>query len=328
MRTEITEEERAALQVLRGTHVGVLEAALVAKEALGASRGRVSRAKKCIRLGAEALRMQEKTVCFETAVAAVLDARKDRRAQTLTDFRYICRRLMKRCPGLAQRRLRSLTPQECTEYLHAAFATPRQFVKAKAVLSAVFSTARRHGWCDRNPVRLIESPRVAEQRITVLSPLEIKQLLHTAEEYDNGSCLPAVGLMLYAGIRPHEVARLTWTQIDLKNKTIAIEARHSKTGGSRQVTIYPPLNRLLKRHQRPAARRICPRGWTKRWSGLHRRIPFRWVQDILRHTYATYHLQQCRDYTALQYEIGHRSTRLLRTRYVNFNGLSHHTRLF
>lgn len=87
MSTDISEEERAALQVLRATHVGVLEAALVAKEALGASRGRVSRAKKCIRLGAEALRMQEKTVRFETAVAEALDARKDRRARTLTDFR-------------------------------------------------------------------------------------------------------------------------------------------------------------------------------------------------------------------------------------------------
>ena len=321
MSTAISEEERAALQVLRGTNVGVLEAALVAKEALGASRGRVSRAKKCIRLGKDALRQREKTVSFETAVAEALEARKDRRARTLSDFRYICRRLMKRCPGLAQRRLRSLSPQECAEYLHAAFDTPRQFVKAKAILSAVFSTARRRGWCDRNPVQLVESPRVVEQRITILTPSEIEQLLQTAEEYDNGSCLPAVGLMLYAGIRPHEVARLTWAQIDLENKTIAIEARHSKTGGSRQVTIHPPLSRLLKRHQRPDARRICPHGWTKRWCGLHRHLPFRWVQDILRHTFATYHLQQFRDYTALQYEIGHRSTQLLRTRYINFNDL-------
>ncbi len=132
MSTVLSEEERAALQVLRATHVGVLEAALVAKEALGASRGRVSRAKKCIRLGADALRMREKTVRFETAVAEALDARKDRRARTLSDFRYICRRLMKRCPGLAQRRLRSLSPQECAEYLHAAFNTPRQFVKVQS----------------------------------------------------------------------------------------------------------------------------------------------------------------------------------------------------
>lgn len=103
--------------------------------------------------------------------------------------------------------------------------------------------------------------------------------------------------MLYAGIRPHEVERLTWAQIDLENETIAIEARHSKTGGSRSVTIHPPLRRF------------------------HRLLPFRWEPDVLRHTFATYQLKQFRSYTELQYEIGHRSSSLLRTRYVNFNGL-------
>lgn len=328
MSTAISEEERAALQVLRGTNVGVLEAALVAKEALGASRGRVSWAKKCIRLGADALRQREKTVSFETAVAKALETRKDRRARTLSDFRYICRRLMKRCPGLTQRRIRSITPQECAEYLHAAFDTPRQFVKAKAILSAVFNTARRRGWCDRNPVQLVESPRLVEQRITILTPTEIEQLLKSAEEYDNGSCLPAVGLMLYAGIRPHEVERLTWAQIDLENKAVIIEARHSKTGGSRRVTIHPPLCRLLKQHQKPESQFICPSGWTLRWRGFHRLLTFPWVPDVLRHTFATYHLKQFRSYTALQYETGHRSSSLLRTRYVNFSGLRNADLLF
>ena len=83
------------------------------------------RALKCIRAGAEALRLQEKTVTFEKAVTAALEARKERRIRTLYDFRYFTRRFMLRCAGLARRRVRSITPQECAEYIETAFDTPR-----------------------------------------------------------------------------------------------------------------------------------------------------------------------------------------------------------
>ena len=48
--------ELAAIEVLRQTGVDVLEAALVAKRALEAGRGRVKRAMGCIAAGEEELR--------------------------------------------------------------------------------------------------------------------------------------------------------------------------------------------------------------------------------------------------------------------------------
>ena len=242
---EISSQERAALAVLKSTKVDILEAALVAKEALAAGRGRVKRARRCIIAGADSLRRQEKTVTFEKAVAAALDARKDRRARTIWDFRYFARRFMKLCKGLAQRRVRAITSAECAGYIEVAFDTPRQRQKARMVLSGVFSTAMKRGWCDVNPVARVEVPRVVEQRIEILQPNEIERLVETARHYHGGSCLAAVGMMLYAGIRPHEVARLSWAQVDLEGGSIAILPQHSKTGGARSVTIYPPLRRLL-----------------------------------------------------------------------------------
>ena len=115
--SEFEPSDVAALEVLRATGIDVLEAALVAKEALVAGRGRVKRARECISAGAEALRAREKTVTFERAVEAALEERSDRRKRTVMDFRYICKRLMKRCKGLAKRRVRSITPQECAGYL-------------------------------------------------------------------------------------------------------------------------------------------------------------------------------------------------------------------
>ena len=319
-------DHQAALAILNATGVPVLEAAILAKEALAANRGSIRRARRCLAAGAEALRQQERTVSFEQAVAAALAARKDRRIRTVYDFRYFTRRFMKRCAGLARRRVRSITPQECAEYIESAFDTPRQRQKARLILSGVFSTAMKRGWCDANPVARVEAPRVVEQPVPVLTPQEIEQLTTTAEAYQGGSCAAAVGMMLYAGIRPHEVARLTWAQVDLQARAIYILPRHSKTGGARRVTVHRPLQRILRAHKREENEKICPPNWLRHWRELRRTSGWgcgrKWPQDALRHTFASYHLSHFRSYAELQLEIGHRDAALLRTRYVDQRGVT------
>ena len=242
--------EAAALEVLRSTGAGLIEAAIVAKAALAVGRGKMKRAMKCIEAGDEALRMREKTVTFERAVEVALEVRKDRRKRTVVDFRYISRRLITRCKELAKRRVRSITPMECAEYIRQAFDTPRQRNKARLILSGVFSTAVKRGWCAENPVRLVEPERIEEKRIRILSKEEIDRLMATAERYEGGACLAAVGMMLYAGIRPHECERLRWSDIRLAEGAICISPQHSKTGGARCVTIHPPLARILRHVQK------------------------------------------------------------------------------
>ena len=232
----------------------------MARAALEAGRYKVKRAMKCVALGAEELKRQEKTVSFEKAVAEALEARKGRRARTQSDYRYVTRRFMKRCEGLAQRRVRSIRPEECAAYIEQAFSTPSQRAKARRVLSAVFGTAVKRGWCSENPVQKVDVPRVEEKRIEILSMDEITALLDAARSYRGGICLAAVGMMLYAGIRPHEVARLTWDEVDTRNKSISILPQHSKTGGARLVTIQPPLQRILQESPQHSGR-ICPTQW-------------------------------------------------------------------
>ena len=322
MRIELTENDFAALTLLKSTGVPSLAAAQLACTALKIGRGKVKRALKCLTAGDEALRQQERTVSFEKAVDAALEARKDRRTRTVYDFRYFTRRFMKRCKGLAKRRVRAMTPQECAGYIEQAFDTPRQRQKARLILSGVFGTAVKRGWCDANPVARVEAPRVVEQQVPILTPQEISDLQQAAATYRGGSCAAAVGMMLYAGIRPHEVARLSWEQVDLQERAIYILPRHSKTGGARRVTIHRPLLRILRAHKRANGERICPANWLHHWRELRRAAGWdsparRWPQDALRHTFASYHLSHFRSYAELQLEIGHRDATLLRTRYVD-----------
>lgn len=322
MNQTITEEEYAALIILRNTGIGVMGAALIAKEALEKGRGRVRRARKCLQLGEEELKRQEKTVTFRTAVQAALEARQGRRPRTLIDFRYFTRRIMKLCPGLAERRVRCIRPEECKYWLERAFSSLHQRRKARAILSGVFSSAIKRGWCDTNPIAKVDCPRVEEKPVPILKPDEITRLTTTAEQYGDGCCAAAVGLMLYAGIRPHEVARLTWNEIDLQEEAIYLRPRHSKTGGARRVTIHKPLLRILQGRCRDAGTSICPPNWLQHWRKLRctagwNSTTHRWPQDTLRHTFASYHLSHFRSYSELQCEIGHRNASLLQTRYVD-----------
>ena len=317
-----TDKEQAALAILKSTGADILEAAIVAKKALEAGHGRIRRAMKCLAAGENALRQQTRTVSFEKAVQAALEARRARRLRTIYDFRYFCKRFMKRCPGLAKRRMRSITPQECAQYIDMAFDTPRQRRKARLILSGIFSTAEKQGWCDTNPVTKVEAPHVVETQVPVLKPDEIAKLTTTAEQYRDGSCAAAVGMMLYAGIRPHEVARLTWAEVDLQERAIYIHPRHSKTGGARRVSIHKPLLRILKKRYKRDDASICPPNWLQHWQKLRHAAGWnsathRWPQDTLRHTFASYHLSHFRNYAELQCEIGHRDASLLQTRYVD-----------
>ena len=134
-------------------------------------------------------------------------------------------------------------------------------------------------------------------------------------------------MMLYAGIRPHEVARLTWAQVDLRERAIYILPQHSKTGGARRVTIHKPLMKILRRYKEIThEKKICPPGWLRHWRELRRAAGWGspahpWPQDALRHTFASYHLSHFRSYAELQVEIGHRDATLLRTRYLCMNGV-------
>lgn len=314
-------KEQAALAILKSTGADILEAALVAKKALEAGHGKIGRAMKCVAAGANSLKQQTRTVSFEKAVESALEARQGRRTRTIYDFRYFSRRFMKRCPGLAKRRVRSIKTQECVQYIEMAFTTPRQRQKARLILSGIFSTAVKRGWCDTNPVAKVEAPRVEETRVPILSTEEIAKLLSSAQQHLNGQCAAAVGLMLYAGIRPHEVARLTWNEVDLQERAIYILPRHSKTGGARRITIHNPLMRILQQRKQQESTFICPANWLKKWRELRRTAGWdgnkKWPQDTLRHTYASYHLSHFRSYAELQCEIGHRDASLLRTRYID-----------
>ena len=323
----MTNEIISATTLLEGRGISILDATRLICNALDAfpkssALTPVQFCSKIIEAGKRQVHIVEMSV--SEGFAVYLESKQHLRKDSFNDIRYLGKRLLRTKPELGKRNFSELSVAECEEWINSAFSTPSQHNKARAMLHGLFEFALRREWCDKNPIKRIERKKVVEKEIQPLKLAETKRLIKTAQ---NESPVYAVvaALLVYTGIRPHEVRRLTWRDIDTEEKTITVRSQCSKTGGVRQVEIPPVLNRLLITHSRELKEeKICPPNWQRRWRKIRNNSGFRgcWVQDVLRHTYASFHAKNYADLPRLQLNMGHRDLSLLRSRYVNMHGIS------
>ncbi len=289
--------------------------------------------RRVLRVGISAVREQEQTVSFREAAEESLLRRTQagRRPTTLRDLRHFIRRLL-RVPGLAEKPLRSIGTAECRRALHTAFGnSAHSFRKGRTILHSIFAYGIRQQWCSFNPASSVELLPVEEREIKPLPLADCRRLMEVARTPRFHDCLGALALMLFAGVRPGEVARLRWGNLHLLEGVLVIAAHQSKTGGARRVELCPSLLRLLKRLRADdrslrGSKPICPPRWLNRWQLLRQAAGLasperRWVPDVLRHTFASYHALTHQNLPALQLQLGHRDARLLLTRYLNLSSL-------
>ena len=313
--------------LLNGTNISILDAARLIKNALDSkpSRCALSDVQFCsniIETGKRHIRKVEMSVCG--GFALYLETKTHLRAESFRDIRYLGNRLLKANPDFAERNFFEISVSDCEKWLSATFSSPSQFNKGRTMLHGLFEFALRREWCEKNVIKLIERKKVVEKEIKPLTISQTSRLLKTAKSKPYSDCLAAVGLLLLAGIRPREVRRLKWCDIDLDENFIIVRSVCSKTGGVRQVEICPALKKFLKESKNEPDSHICPPNWARRWRGIRDASGFKgiWTQDVLRHTYASYHAKCFRDLPRLQLNMGHRDQSLLRSRYVNMSGIT------
>lgn len=318
-------EDALAQSGISPTEAAILVLELVQGAGVTRLRGNalLRRCRDVISMGSEARKAARSSVGFARAAESSIREREGRRSRTLREIRNICSRLLREIPGLAQKRVRSIGSIECRRMIDQVFPTPRQRAKARIILHGIFAHCRRQGWCDTNPVEALPAPRLKECEISPLPWNSIRRLIRRAQDAQHRPCMAALGLMLWAGVRPAEVERLDWQDIDWEELVICVRPRHSKTGGARHITLQAVLAEWLKEAGIRESGSICPRNWRRRWLQLrHAAGIVPWQQDVLRHTFASYFIKQWRSYEKLQVEMGHRSANLLRTRYLSMKGVT------
>ena len=332
----MTDNEAAAARVLlAGTGLSLTDAArltLELREAAG--RGRtITSLRKIIKLGEESLSRSRLSVSVDKLYRIFSEKKEGWRSRTERDYKQVMRRIGECCPEFLRCRARAVTHEQVQTLIDSVFPTAQQRRKGRAILHSIFNYAEKRRWVNFNPVTATTTPRVREKEIVPLTLEEVRRLLEAARRCESGLCLIPFALMLFGGIRPREVSRLRWGDIDLEENVVRISPYNSKTGGARHVTIHEPLRELLlERKDRIglacfARELIVPKNFDKRWLRVRRSAGWNigettWPQDVLRHTFASYHAKFFKNFYLLQQEMGHASANLLRTRYLSMSGIT------
>ncbi len=311
--------KRLEKELLREHSLRVMDAVRLTMEcieglntrAAGVSRGElICLLRRVIAAGIAEIQAEERTEIFEKVAWESVEARANRRPTTTRDLRHYVRRML-RVEGVGQMPLRRMTAAQCREILQKAFGqSVHSYRKGRVILHSIFAYGMRREWCDFNPVDRIDNPEVAERSIVPLNEEEVLKLNSMAATRRFRDMRFSLSLLLYSGVRPAEVERISPEDVCWEERQVIIRSRNSKTGGGRVV----PLRSLPGLRQQDCH---VPPNWQKRWQALRRAAGFtHWVPDVCRHTFATYHAAYFRNLPELQLEMGHRDVSLLRSRYM------------
>jgi integrase len=176
-------------------------------------------------------------------------------------------------------------------------------------LAALFNFAKRRGYVSENPVADVERAKERETEIAILSVSDLARLLDCA----SAEMLPFWTIGAFAGLRPAEIERLTWSEIDFDAGVIEVKASKSKTASRRLVTIQPNLRKWLVPY-RTRKGRVCPVSLRRKSDEDRDRAGLRadWPQNALRHSFGSYHLAQFNDAAKLALEMGNSPATIFR----------------
>lgn len=151
---------------------------------------------------------------------------------------------VKSTPAKANQDIRYVTPADVTTFRDkaAARASARTANNRLKIVRVFLQSAWRAGFTDENVGAKVSVLKTDESVRRPFSMPELKKLLAVASDEWRGMIL--VGL--YTGQRLKDVATLTWANVDLAEKQIALTT--SKTKRRQIIPIAKPLSAYLEKH--------------------------------------------------------------------------------
>ncbi len=162
--------------------------------------------------------------------------------RTMMRYEQIVRDFLSSIGARAQAPLEALSTDAILEFKERWLSggrSPRTVNQTIKILKRPFKIALEEGLIDRNPVAAVRPIRTSSAKKGVFSPEQIQQLLEVAEGDWRGLILSGY----FTGGRLADLARLTWGDINLSEKTITFVQR--KTGSSVQIPIHQDLYEYL-----------------------------------------------------------------------------------
>jgi integrase len=250
----------------------------------------------------------EKSVTFKTLFEMFVASKKKRSEAHSRGLKYT----LPRFPRLHDRSVSEIQPDEIDAETEGMTPAVRNAFLRN--LRAVFNFGIKRRKLDRNPIAALDFEQIKNGEVVTLTPTDAEALMAAAEREND--LLPYHALALFAGIRPMELERLDWQHVDLTERHVIITAEVSKTGRRRIIDIETNLHAWLTHY---IANGGSTEGGVTPLTNLRKRLRGiraaakinEWVQDVMRHSYASYWLAEHGDIDRLTVYLGHTNPTML-----------------
>lgn len=195
----------------------------------------------------------------------------------------------------------AITRKDVERFMEAGKWSAATRVGVRNRASAFFSYAVKQGWCKVNPVESIELESIEKKLPTIFTVEQVHRVLDTAQIF-YPTFLRYLALGIFCGIRPEELQRLPLDAIKLEQSIVDIPASVSKTRDRRIVEISANCHAWLKVSRfemlpYPSMRKH------RRFTAALARVE--WSADVMRHTFASYHIAHHQSADKTAHELGH-----------------------
>lgn len=254
--------------------------------------------------GMREMKKLDAVLSLQQVISNYLDAKSSLSQRSRAEYGTYLRRILRLNPDMGQEKLAEISPEAWEAVLQHTYPTPAGRNKGRRLIHGLYEYAIAKKWAAHNPVRRVSVEIEPRRELCVLSPEQIQTMLQWLLRPKYMSIAPAVGFMLWDGLRPCDISRTRWEDL--------------------QRDLLPPalkrwLDRLPQQYHGP----IAPANWAPQWRYLRQAaglIP--WKNDTLRHTYAVYHLKRYNNPHILTRRFKRMNSRQILRRFGHYNDIS------
>ncbi len=223
--------------------------------------------------------------------------------------------LVKTC---GERNVSEVLPDQVKDIIFRPGLAPAYRDNLRRGMGVFFNWCVEQQYCKESPLAKVGAITTERDEPEILPLADVRKLLQAAASYKGGVVLPYVAISVFAAVRPKEISRLSWDDVDLDQKLITIQGKLAKMRERRIVELSENLVAWLKPFAL-ARRPFVGQNWrrdfdtVKQLAGYGGRAPLPaaeerpgkpgpkakprpqlkpWPVDIMRHTGISYHLAQ------------------------------------
>ena len=192
------------------------------------------------------------------------------------------------------------------------------------VVRVILNDQVKNGTIKTNPCDNCHQPRQRRTaEVVIYTPEQVQSVFDCCRDYSTGSnrdckaCAVPFAILFFAGVRPIELTRLHWT--DINGDYLRLSGEVTKTGRTRTIHISPTLRAWLDTvPQADREGKIVPADWEDKAQRVKKEAAIcgRKYQDAARHTYGSFTVAiEGIDY--VRASMGHGHTQTFESHYHN-----------